>query len=58
VQNKEEVTERFLELIEKLRKPPKKRHKTKPSKASIERRLKAKKVRGERKRGRSRPGEE
>lgn len=58
IRNKEEVTERFLELIEKLSKPPKKRKKTKPSRASIERRLKRKKVRGERKQSRGKPGED
>ncbi len=55
--NKEEVTERFLELIEKLSKAPKKRKKTKPSRASIERRLKQKKVRGDRKQSRDKPEE-
>ena len=56
--NKVDVTERFIDLIVKLSKPPKKRVRTKPSRASIERRLKEKKVRGERKKGRGRPPEE
>jgi len=54
--NKEEVTERFLELIERLSIPQKKRRKTKPSRASMERRLKQKKGRGERKQTRGKPG--
>lgn len=58
LRNKEDVIERFLSLIEKLSKPPKKRVKTKPSKASVERRLKAKKARGERKKKRGKPGDE
>jgi len=53
--NKEEVTERFLALIEKLARPPKKRKKTKPTKASIERRLKEKKVRSAKKSNRGKP---
>lgn len=56
--NREDVTERFLHLIEKLSIPPKKRVKTKPSRASIERRLKEKKVQGERKKGRGKPTQE
>lgn len=56
--NKEDVTERFLTLIEKLSKPQKRRIKTKPTKAAKERRLKEKKVRSERKKGRGKPGDE
>ena len=53
--NKEDVTERFFDLITKLAIPPKKRVRTKPSRGSIERRLKEKKVQGERKKGRGKP---
>lgn len=56
--NKEDVTARFLDLIEKLAKPQKKRVRTKPSRASVERRLKEKKHKGGRKRDRGRPEEE
>ena len=56
--NKEDVKERFLDLIEKLSKAPKKRVRTKPTKGSNERRLKEKKVRGDRKRGRGKPDED
>ncbi len=48
--NREEVTERFAELIrEALRRPPPRR-KTKPGRAAREKRLRAKKMRSERKR--------
>lgn len=53
--NKEDVTERFLSLIEASLRPVKKRIKTKPSSAAVEKRLKEKKARGERKRSRGRP---
>jgi len=56
--NKEEVTERFLALIERLSRPPKRRIATKPSRASKERRLKQKKGRSEIKRSRQRPSDE
>ena len=46
-QNKEEVTERFLDLITGSMVPAKKRHPTKPSRSSIEKRIKNKKIRGE-----------
>lgn len=58
LKNKEDVTERFLALIIKLSKPRKQRIRTKPSKASIERRLKEKKAQGEKKRSRGKPGQE
>jgi len=47
--NKEIVTERFLEIIKKGLKKPKSRKKTKPSKASIKKRLDNKKKLGEKK---------
>jgi ribosome-associated protein len=58
IRNKELVTERFQVLIERLLTPPKKRRATKPTRASVERRIKAKKQRSEKKRGRGKPGEE
>ena len=48
--NREEVTERFLRLITAGLAVPKKRHRTKPTRASIEKRLQQKKQRGEVKR--------
>jgi len=47
--NKKKVNELFLELLEKAFKKPKKRIKTKPTKASKERRLKQKKIQSEKK---------
>jgi ribosome-associated protein len=47
--NKEIVTERFLEIIKKGLKKPKSRKRTKPSKASIKKRLDNKKKLGEKK---------
>lgn len=47
--NKEIATERFLEIIKKGLKKPKSRKKTKPSKASIKKRLDNKKKLGEKK---------
>lgn len=47
--NIEDVLEKFAEMLAAVAKPPKKRHKTKPSKGSIERRLTAKKIRSENK---------
>ncbi|HET7321106.1 MAG TPA: alternative ribosome rescue aminoacyl-tRNA hydrolase ArfB [Longimicrobiaceae bacterium] len=49
-QNKEAVTERLVELVAEALRVPKKRKKTKPTRASRERRLKAKKRRSEIKR--------
>jgi ribosome-associated protein len=51
-QNREDATERFYELISRAREKPKLRHKTKPTKASKEERLKSKKKRGEIKKNR------
>ncbi len=44
LKNKEKVIEKFYLLLEKALIPQKKRHKTKPTKASIEKRLVSKKV--------------
>ena len=46
-QNREDATQRFVELIRRALIKPKPRKKTKPSAASKERRLKSKKVKGE-----------
>ena len=45
--NREDAIRRFYELIEKAKEKPKPRHKTKPTKASKEKRLQSKKKRGE-----------
>jgi len=50
--NKEDVTERFLDLISQGIIPPKKRTPTRPTRSSRERRIKKKKIRGEIKRNR------
>jgi len=55
VRNKEDVTERFLNFIERISRPPTKRVRTKPSGASRERRLKEKKERSESKQRRANP---
>ena len=49
-QNREDAIKRFIELVRKSFERPKARTKTRPTKASKEKRLKAKKVRGEIKR--------
>jgi ribosome-associated protein len=51
-QNREDAVQRLVELVRKALVKPKPRRKTKPSKASREKRLKAKKVKGEIKRNR------
>ena len=56
-QNREDTLERFVELVRRALVKPKPRKKTKPSAASKEKRLKAKRVRGEHKRLRSQPFE-
>ena len=56
-QNREEVTERFAQIVAQALRIPKPRKKTKPSKASKEARLKAKKRRSETKRQRGRPSD-
>ncbi|HET7361123.1 MAG TPA: alternative ribosome rescue aminoacyl-tRNA hydrolase ArfB [Salinimicrobium sp.] len=53
--NKELVTKRFLELIQKALIKPKTRKKTKPTKASKLKRLKEKKITGEKKASRKDP---
>ena len=52
--NKEEVTERFLALIARSLVPVKKRYPSRPTRSSIEKRIKEKKIRGEIKRLRRR----
>ena len=56
-QNKLRVIEKFFELFEKSLKSKKPRKVTKPTKASEERRLKAKKMQGEKKVQRRKPNE-
>ncbi len=51
-QNREDAFTRFYELIEKASIQPKARHKTKPTRASKEKRLEVKKKRGEVKKNR------
>jgi len=51
-QNREDAIRRFIELVERAASRPKPRTRTKPTKASKEKRLKAKKVRGEIKKNR------
>lgn len=55
LKNREIVQQRFLDLVEKSLKPVKKRFTTRPTRSSVEKRLKAKKARGEKKRWRNRP---
>jgi ribosome-associated protein len=54
-QNREEARERLADLIRRALVRPKRRHKTRPSRASQERRVNAKKRHGQTKRGRTRP---
>ena len=56
-QNRADALERFVELLHRALVKPKPRKKTRPSAASKEKRLKAKKVRGAHKRLRSQPFE-
>jgi len=53
--NKELAIKRFFDLIENALKVPKKRKATKPSKASVERRLKSKKKAAQKKANRTKP---
>ncbi|PCJ95259.1 MAG: aminoacyl-tRNA hydrolase [Flavobacteriaceae bacterium] len=53
--NKELVIKRFLEVIQTALKVPKKRKKTKPSKSAIEKRLKSKLKKAQKKVNRKRP---
>ncbi|MEN8157211.1 MAG: alternative ribosome rescue aminoacyl-tRNA hydrolase ArfB [Bacteroidota bacterium] len=56
--NREEVTERFLQLVTASLIPQKKRHPTRPTRSSREKRIKQKKIRGEIKRTRRNRPEE
>ncbi|MBP6179654.1 MAG: aminoacyl-tRNA hydrolase [Anaerolineales bacterium] len=56
--NREDVIQKFYALIRKAAEKPKPRHKTKPTKASKEERLKGKKKRSEVKRMRGKVGTE
>lgn len=53
--NRREVIRRFVELLTAALRPPKKRRPTRPTRASVERRLKTKQQRSLRKRERRRP---
>jgi ribosome-associated protein len=53
--NREEVSERFRTLVKSALVPVKKRRRTKPTRASIEDRIKQKKIRGEIKKSRRHP---
>lgn len=53
--NKENSIERFLKLLEEALKPVKKRRPTKPKRSSIEKRLKTKKIKSDRKDNRKPP---
>ncbi|MEO9894201.1 alternative ribosome rescue aminoacyl-tRNA hydrolase ArfB [Aurantibacter sp.] len=54
--NKELVIKKFLELIENVLKVPKKRKKSRPTKASIEKRLKSKRISSQKKANRGKLG--
>ena len=56
--NREEVTERFLQLVQLSVIPAKKRHPTRPTRASREKRIRQKKIRGEIKKSRRNRPEE
>jgi ribosome-associated protein len=59
LQNREEARERLADLIRRALVRPKKRRKTRPTRAARERRLESKKRRAETKRGRGRrPGDD
>lgn len=49
LRNKELVVSRFYELLAQALKPVRKRHATRPTRASVERRIQGKKIRSERK---------
>jgi len=49
LRNREEVSARFMRLVEKLSRPPKKRIKTRPTRSSVEKRIKEKKALSEKK---------
>ncbi len=52
IKNREIVQRRFLDLVDKSLKPPKKRVRTKPKRSAIEKRLKQKKQQSEKKKRR------
>lgn len=52
LKNREIVQQRFLDLVQKMLQPPKKRIRTKPGKAAVEKRLKQKKILSEKKKRR------
>ncbi len=56
--NKAEVTQRFLDLIQASLVPVKKRRPTKPTRSSVEKRIRSKKIRGDIKRTRRKGPEE
>lgn len=56
--NKAEVTERFLDLILASLVPPKKRRPTRPTRSSVEKRIRNKKIRGDIKRSRKKGPED
>jgi ribosome-associated protein len=56
--NREEVTTRFIRLVQASLVQPKKRKATSPTRGSIEKRISAKKIRGQTKRSRMKPPDE
>ena len=58
LKNKEIVFNRFLELLKETLKPKKKRKPTKPSKSSVKRRLKSKKIQSDKKQQRKYRGDD
>lgn len=58
LKNKEIVFNRFLELLKETLKPKKKRKPTKPSKSSVKRRLKSKKIQSDKKQQRKFRGDD
>lgn len=54
-QNRDEARKRLVRLIRRAAKPPVRRRKTRPTRASTERRLQEKRMRGEKKRRRKPP---
>ena len=57
-QNRQDAVQRFFEILRKASAKPKTRKKTRPSKASKEKRLQSKRLRGKTKMGRSRVRDE
>jgi ribosome-associated protein len=56
--NREELVERFMGLIQACLVPVKERKATRPTRASVEKRIREKKIRGDKKRSRQDPGAE